>query len=234
VSEPAPHAPASGYPDAARFATPARVRLAAAIRHLVDAALTAEDATEDQLDAAVAATERVAGDLHGVDELAARPSGVRTRDEWSHDDYLPRSPLVGETNPLAPPIEYEYRDGRLFGRGVFHAAYEGPPGYVHGGWIALAFDEVLGMANIASGHPGMTGRLSVRYRRPTPLHTELHLEGWTEQIDGRRIITRGTLTVDGTITAEAEGLFVIIDPELALEYFGERAYQRGRLADPLP
>src|SRR6267154_1342438 len=73
--------------------------------------------------------------------------------------------LVGVVSPLAPPVEYEYRDGRLFGRGVFHAAYEGPPGYVHGGWIALGFDEILGMANIASGHPGMTGRLSIRYRR---------------------------------------------------------------------
>jgi acyl-coenzyme A thioesterase PaaI-like protein len=135
---------------------------------------------------------------------------------------------------MAPPVDYEFRDGKLLGRGTFHAAYEGPPGYVHGGWIALAFDEILGMANIASGHPGMTGRLTVRYKRPTPLHTELHFEGWTEQVDGRRLITRGTLAADGVVTAEAEGLFVIIDPERALEYFGERAYERRRLADPLP
>jgi acyl-coenzyme A thioesterase PaaI-like protein len=135
---------------------------------------------------------------------------------------------------MAPPVEYEYRDGRLFGRGVFHAAYEGPPGYVHGGWIALAFDEILGMANIAGGHPGMTGRLSVRYRRPTPLHTELRFEAWTEQVDGRRIVTRGTLEANGLVTAEAEGLFVVIDPERAIEYFGEHAYERRRLADPLP
>ncbi len=216
------------------FVTPGRIRLAEAVRHLIDAALTAELVTEEQLDAAAATTERVAEDLHGVDELAVRPSGVRGRAESSHDDYLPRSPLVGEVSPMAPPIEYEFRAGRLRGRGVFHAVYEGPPGYVHGGWIALAFDEILGMANIASGHPGMTGRLSVRYRRPTPLHTEVHLEGWTEQVDGRRLVTRGTLEVDGVVTAEAEGLFVVIDPERALEYFGEQAYERRRVTDPLP
>lgn len=210
------------------------MRLTEAVRHLIDAALTAEDATEAQLDAAAADTERLASGLHGVAALGDRPSGVRTREEWSHDDYLPRSPLVGEVSPMAPPVEYEYRDGRLFGRGVFHAAYEGPPGYVHGGWIALAFDEILGMANIAGGHPGMTGRLSVRYRRPTPLHTELHFEAWTQQVDGRRLVTRGTLEADGVVTAEAEGLFVVIDPERALEYFGEDAYERRRLADPLP
>ncbi len=159
---------------------------------------------------------------------------MRSRSEESHDDYLPRSPLVGVVSPIAPPVEYEYRDGRVFGRGVFHAAYEGPPGYVHGGWIALGFDEILGMANIASGHPGMTGRLTIRYRRPTPLHRPMVFEGWTDQVDGRRVVTRGTLTVDGSVTAEAEGLFVVIDLDRAVEYFGERAYERRQAADPLP
>jgi acyl-coenzyme A thioesterase PaaI-like protein len=217
------------------FVTPARIRLTEAVRHLIDAALTAEEATEAQLDEAADKAERLASELQGVAALGDRPAGVRTREESSHDDYLPRSPLVGEVSPMAPPVEYEYRDGRLFGRGVFHAAYEGPPGYVHGGWIALAFDEILGMANIAGGHPGMTGRLSVRYRRPTPLHTEMRFEAWTEQVDGRRIVTRGTLEADGVVTAEAEGLFVTIDHDLALQYFGpEMAERRRRVVDPLP
>jgi acyl-coenzyme A thioesterase PaaI-like protein len=225
-----PEAAASGV----SFLTPERARLAQALRHLIDAALTAEDASADELTAAADATERIAADLRGRHELGARPTGVRQRAETSHDDYLPRSPLVGEVSPLAPPFEYEYREGRLAGWGVFHAAYEGPPGYVHGGWIALAFDEMLGMANIASGHPGMTGRLSVRYRRPTPLHRPVAFEAWTEEVDGRRIVTRGTLSLDGAVTAEAEGLFVIIDLDKALEYFGERAYERRQVPDPLP
>jgi len=211
-----------------------RVRLAEAVRHLIDAALTAEAATTDQLAAAAEDVERIAAELHGREQLGARPSGVRARAEESHDDYLPRSPLVGVVSPVAPPVEYEYRDGRVIGRGVFHAAYEGPPGYVHGGWIALGFDEILGMANIASGHPGMTGRLSIRYRRPTPLHRPIVFEGWTDQVDGRRVVTRGTLTVDDSVTAEAEGLFVVIGLDRAVEYFGERAYERREAVDPLP
>jgi Thioesterase superfamily len=223
-----------GDASALPFVTTERVRLAQAIRHLIDAALTAEDASAEDLAAAADETERLATDLHGRHVLGDRPSGIRQRSEMSHDDYLPRSPLVGDVSPLAPPIEYEYRDGRLMGWGTFHAAYEGPPGYVHGGWIALAFDEMLGMANIAGGHPGMTGRLSVRYRRPTPLHRPVEFEAWTEEVDGRRIVTRGTLTADGAVTAEAEGLFVVIDLEKALEYFGERAYERRQVVDPLP
>ena len=160
---------------------------------------------------------------------------MRSRPEETHEDYLPRSPLVGRISPIAPPIEYEFLDGGVRASGVFHAAFEGPPGYVHGGWIALAFDEILGMTNMASGNPGMTGRLSIRYRRPTPLHTKVAFRGWVEQVDGRRVVTRGTLSVDDVVTAEAEGLFVMLSPELALEYFGpEMAERRKQLEDPLP
>ena len=150
-----------------------------------------------------------------------------------HEDYLPRSPIVGDVNPVAPPFAYELSPDGIAARGTFGAAYEGPPGYVHGGWVALAFDEALGMANIASGHPGMTARLAVRYRRPTPLHAELQLDAHTQRVDGRRITTVGTLSADGVVTAEAEGLFVQIGAERSLEYFGERAASEEP-TDPLP
>jgi acyl-coenzyme A thioesterase PaaI-like protein len=121
---------------------------------------------------------------------------------------------------MAPPIAYSVRGGRIHGTGTFGAPYEGPPGYVHGGMIALAFDELLGIANIVSGQPGMTGTLTVRYRRPTPLGQELDFEACT-------------ITSHGTLTAEAEGLFVVVNPERAAEYFGARAEAPGPV-DPLP
>ena len=134
---------------------------------------------------------------------------------------------------MSPPVQYTVRGGRIHGTGTFGAPYEGPPGYVHGGMIALAFDELLGIANITSGHPGMTGTLTVRYRRPTPLGQELDFEAWTERVEGRRITTRGRITAHGTLTAEAEGLFVVVNPERAAEYFGARAEAPGPV-DPLP
>jgi acyl-coenzyme A thioesterase PaaI-like protein len=217
------------------FVTPERVRLTQAVRHLIDVALTAENVTEARLHDAADTAERVAAEL-GEATTGAPTRSVRTRQEMGHDDYLPRSPLVGAVSPMAPPLAYEFRDGRIHAHGVFHAAYEGPPGYVHGGWIALSFDEVLGMTNIGSGHPGMTGKLSVRYRRPTPLHVDVRFEGWVEQVDGRRIVAKGSLHAGDELTAEAEGLFVIIGPERALEYFGDEAYRRVPPGppDPLP
>jgi acyl-coenzyme A thioesterase PaaI-like protein len=200
------------------FVSPQRLRLAEAVRHLVDATLTLEDATEEQLGTAADLTEAVA--RHLGREPHDDDRGVRGRSETGHDEYLPRSPLVGTVSPLAPPMTWTASADGVHMRGTYHAAYEGPPGYVHGGWVALTFDELLGMANIASGHPGMTGRLTVRYLKPTPVHRPVELRGRTERVEGRRIVSTGELYVDGVRTAEAEGLFVTIDPRLAAEYFG--------------
>lgn len=122
--------------------------------------------------------------------------------------FFDHSPMLGRANPLAPPIELSLVDGRIIGRASFGAAYEGPPGCVHGGYIAAAFDEVLGSTQSLSGAPGMTGRLTVNYRSPTPLHTELRFEGTLDRVDGRKIYTTGALFAGDRLCAEAEGLFI--------------------------
>ena len=38
---------------------------------------------------------------------------------------------------------------------TFGSAYEGPPGCVHGGFVAAAFDEVLGFVQSLGGQPGL-------------------------------------------------------------------------------
>jgi hypothetical protein len=40
------------------------------------------------------------------------------------------------------------------------------------------------------------------------------MEAWVERVDGRKVTTRGRLLADdGTLFAEAEALFVTLDPE---------------------
>jgi acyl-coenzyme A thioesterase PaaI-like protein len=204
------------------FASPARGRLAEAIRHLIDATLTLDQATEEELAAAAQDAERLAQRLSGASP-GQRPSGKRARPTSSHAEYLLRSPLVEGFHPIAPPFQYEHRDGRTVGSGYFSAAHEGPPGLVHGGWIALAFDEMLGMVNAFNEHPGMTAILTIKYRRPTPLHCEVHMEAWVDRTDGRRAIARAELRAGNQITAEAEGTFVMVDPDRAVRYFASRA-----------
>jgi acyl-coenzyme A thioesterase PaaI-like protein len=92
---------------------------------------------------------------------------------------------------------------------------------VHGAIIAASFDMLLGLANVASGNPGMTGTLTVRYRRPTPLHTDLSFEARTGERTGRKVIATGTLYANGELTAEAEGVFIALELDRAMEYFSD-------------
>lgn len=210
---------APGIPDAPEFATPERARVAEAVRSLIDAVMTTPDAEAGVLTAAAADVERVTAALTGSSASSSKSRGYHPR---SHGDYLPRSPVVGEASPLSPRLDWEFDGTRLHARGVFTAAYEGPPGFVHGGIIALAFDEILGIVNTASGMSGMTGTLTVRYRRPTPLYDEVRFEARVERAGNRRILSRGELWAGETLCAEAEGIFVQPRPKLVEEYFGER------------
>jgi len=128
--------------------------------------------------------------------------------------FFDKSPIIGLSNPLSPPIrlESDAKNERVFGYVNFGSAYEGPPGCVHGGWVAAAFDEVLGFANSLTGSPGMTARLTVHYRKPTPLHTDLRFEATVDRIEGRKIFASSRLRAGELLTAESEGLFVSVQP----------------------
>jgi acyl-coenzyme A thioesterase PaaI-like protein len=114
------------------------------------------------------------------------------------------------SNPVAPPLYVrlvDQPDGSfaVTGTVTFGAAYEGPPGHVHGGMVAAMFDELLGFAQFSAG---FTGSLTVRYRKPTPLHRELNVRAWQERADGRKRIIKGTCHAGDTLLTEAEGLFI--------------------------
>jgi acyl-CoA thioesterase FadM len=66
----------------------------------------------------------------------------------------------------------------------------------------------------------MTARLTIHYRKPTPLFRELRIRAWVDRVEGRRIMARGEMWDGETLTAEADGIFVQPRPELAAEYFG--------------
>jgi hypothetical protein len=155
------------------------------------------------------------------DKQAAGSSGVeestaRWEDEGGSAAGLPFL-LGGQTSPRR----------KVVGRVRYGYAYEGPPGCVHGGVIAAAFDEVLGFAQSLGGRPGMTGTLTVKYRRPTPLDTDLIFEGWVDRIEGRKIFTQGRCLADGVVTAEAEGLFISVDFEKMAQLLRDRIAREG-------
>lgn len=205
-----------------------RRRLAAAMRLVIER-LTTSDAPQEELRAAAERLEEYA------ERLAAHPrrnryegfaeTAVAELERESaaggggHFDY---SPLIGRSNPLAPPIEMHAEEDKVVASVTFGSAYEGPPGCVHGGYVAAAFDEVLGYAQSLSGRPGMTGTLKVIYRTPTPLHTRVAFEAWIERTEGRKLFVKGTLRTEDRLCAECEAIFISMRPGLYQKLVAQR------------
>lgn len=203
--------------------TELRRRLAAALRRCSHLLLERE-VSEDDLERAAVAAEAFA------ERLAASPPGhplwgfAEASTSGNPRAMFESSPLSGQSNPVAPPLVLREAGTGGEATAVFGLAYEGPPGHVHGGFVAAAFDEVLGMVQSMTGSPGMTGTLTIRYRRPTPLHRQVRFTARVERVEGRKIFATGELFDGDTLCAEAEAIFI----RVGTERFQELARERGR------
>lgn len=203
-------------------------RLADATRKVIEH-LMSTGAPEGALSAAADALESIAGDLdeypHGsIYEGFAEAANSGTSPQAGFYDH---SPLIGKANPLASPIEIAIEGDKVIGTATFGTAYEGPPGCVHGGFVAASFDEILGAAQSMSGLPAMTGTLTITYRKPTPLHRELRFEGELMKVEGRKVFAAGRVYAGDVVTAEAEGIFVTINFQRFKALIDERDQPAG-------
>lgn len=179
--------------------------LAESVRELIDATIRSEvDADEiaavkAEIDAATARLR--ASQIDG-------PFGVRYT---SAGDRMPwGNPVIGLRNAIAPPVVMvKNEDGSMHTDFRLGAAYEGPPGFVHGGIVAMVLDHVLGeVAASDPQSPRFTGTLTIRYLRATPLG-ELHAEGRITRVDGIKAFASGHVSDSAGPTAEAEGVFIL-------------------------
>ncbi len=175
-----------------------------AVRDLVDATIRTE---VDEAEVRAVQAEIEALTLRLRKQQLDGPYGVRFSANGRGRPW--GNPVVGLRNPAAPPVVVE-RDpsGRAWSSFHLGAAFEGPPGLVHGGVSAMILDQLLGEATGAGGKPGMTGTLTLRYRRGTPLG-DLRGEAWIERSEGIKTWARGHLQDADGVTVEAEGLFIL-------------------------
>ena len=204
--------------------------LGTALRELVDASvLTTLPA--DQLRAAAAdaraVTARLAAAQRPVTQLPVLDDPLVFRRVYN--------PVSGVGSALAPPVRIRRVEGGVVGEALLGPAYEGPPGYVHGGISSLLMDQLLGSAAIAAGLWGMTVRLEVDYRRPVPLSTSLTMRAQVTEAAGRKCVVTGTIATaaapDRTLV-EARGVFVMPREEARADYFGAITDASGQHRPP--
>jgi acyl-coenzyme A thioesterase PaaI-like protein len=177
--------------------------LAQSVRELVDAAIRTE-ADADTVAAVKAEIDAAVSRLR--ERQTAGPFGARYT--ASGEAVAWGNAVVGIRNAIAPPV-CTHRDerGRVWADFHLGAAYEGPPGLVHGGVSALILDHVLGEASSVDQKPRFTGTITIRYLRGTPLGP-LHVEAARTRSDGVKTFCTGHIADAEGITVEAEGVFI--------------------------
>lgn len=138
-------------------------------------------------------------------------------DQGRHGDYArlgyELNPVDGKSNPISPPFNTWIEGDVAHGRTTLGWQYEGPPNTVHGGFVCALFDQFLGIAQGMTGQPGVTGTLTARLHRPTPLCTELQLIGRVKEVKGRKNYLVGEIWANGIMTASCECLFIHVSRE---------------------
>jgi hypothetical protein len=144
--------------------------------------------------------------------------------------YLDHAFDIGAYNPCFPEYRFDSLDAdSATGRVTFPLVYEGPPGLVHGGFLGVFFDAVVQHHSCAVGVTGKTRSLTVTYRRPTPLATELSFEivrtAAERGIESTAVLRRG-----GEVLCRAEVGTVAAPPE---RLTGTRYGRRGARSLPV-
>jgi acyl-coenzyme A thioesterase PaaI-like protein len=178
--------------------------LTRSVRELIDAAIRTEAdagtvaAAKAEIDSATARLRTK--QLEGTFGIRYLTTGERMA--WGNV-------AIGVRNPIAPPLVVHHdASGKVWCDFHLGAAYEGPPGHVHGGVAALVLDHILGEAASDGVNPRFTGTISLRYVRATRLG-RLHAEATTTRTDGVKTFAIGHLADEEGVTVQAEGVFIL-------------------------
>ena len=137
--------------------------------------------------------------------------------------YLDHAFDVGAYNPCFPEYTFDQLDDETAtGRVTFPVVYEGPPGLVNGGFLAVFFDCITQHQSCAARRTGKTRSLTVTFRRPTPILTELRFDVARSEDEGR-VTSTARLLLGDEVLCIGEFKTVANSPDKLTGFrFGER------------
>jgi len=144
-------------------------------------------------------------------------------DDGSRRIYLDHATDIGAFNPCFPEYHFDHLDAETAsGRVAFPLVYEGPPGLVHGGFLAVFFDCVMQHQNCLAGLSGKTRSLRVTFRRPTPVLTDLRFDIARSEVE-RGITSTARLLIDDEVLCIGEANTLAQTPDKLTGFrFGKR------------
>ena len=201
-----------GEPDFGAAQEHELLRFAAVLRRMANKSIKLTGTTE-QLAALAQAAEQLEQQLDPLVQRRALPAYSKIFDFKDVGHTYAYSPITGRANPIAPPVFTQIIDNKVICTVTFGDVYEGPPGCVHGGIVALTWDHVLAAGTLIEDARGPTASLTITYRKPTPLKQPLRFEAWLDRHEGKKVYIKGRCFAQDAegadvIITEAEGLFI--------------------------
>jgi uncharacterized protein (TIGR00369 family) len=122
----------------------------------------------------------------------------------------------GRANAAGMHLEFSYDEEqrKVMGKFALGERYQGAPGIIHGGIVALVLDEGLSKVSKLYGVRAVTAELNVEYLRPVRVGIEIEVEAHQERSEGRQLYHAGEKRDGkGRVLARARGRFVVVDAE---------------------
>lgn len=116
-------------------------------------------------------------------------------------------------NPMGIPLRISVSGAQATAAVMTTAVFEGPPGILHGGFVAAMLDALLSTLVQAQDIRAATVKLDVRFLRAVNIGRELQLHGTVNAVEGRKVHAAGSVRAGGDLIAEADALFITIPGE---------------------
>lgn len=197
-----------------------RARVAAAIRRLGHG-VVAHDVADGDLAWLADELEALAARVTASPPRHQRPGSSRDAPTAIEDgsgaldlfaDLAGDAVVAGETNPLGLGARLWLEGDTAVVEAVVGPAFAGAPGRAHGGIVATVIDETMGTVLAHHGVFALTAWLHVTFTAAAPLGQPLTARAWLAHRDGRKLTIQARVAARDTLVAEAEALFVAVDP----------------------
>ena len=116
----------------------------------------------------------------------------------------------GKDNDRGLKLKFTYPgEGRAETSLIIPNYFTGWEDLTHGGLISMLLDETMAHACISSKLTGVTAELTVRFKKPLPVGTEVFVKGKMTDGKGRIALTSGEITdTAGAVYATGSARFI--------------------------
>lgn len=143
-------------------------------------------------------------------------------DKLNDETTYQRCFACGPRNDAGLKLRFRRDGDRIVADYQPQVRYQGFPGILHGGVLATMLDETMSRTGALRREWLMTGRLDIRYRRPAPVDQPLRVWGEILRERAGAVDAVGAVELlDGTVVADARGMFLRLPEDLAMATVAE-------------